>query len=244
MVDATDEGDGAVCPVCLEHPHNAVILICCSHANGCRPYICDTSYPLSNCLEQLRKLKKPINSQSVEENSMLRCPLCRGDVLEERVVEEDIRNYMNSKSRNCSRESCSFVGNYAELCEHATHDHPNNDNDDVSAVDSIESMIFELSSLFPEGTEQPSSHLERLLQRLMEDDEIQRMQSELQMLKSEVQRLLLKLENMKSRLEIMIWEPNPDLVAVREELLQWIHTERDKLEVVLHWLHRRLSGET
>ncbi|KAI4380061.1 hypothetical protein MLD38_006290 [Melastoma candidum] len=45
----------ARCPVCMEHPHNAVLLICSSHEKGCRPYMCDTSYRHSNCLDQFRK---------------------------------------------------------------------------------------------------------------------------------------------------------------------------------------------
>ncbi|PON49069.1 hypothetical protein TorRG33x02_318700 [Trema orientale] len=39
----------------MEHPHNAVLLICSSHKKGCRPYMCDTSYRHSNCLDQFRK---------------------------------------------------------------------------------------------------------------------------------------------------------------------------------------------
>ncbi|XP_048227877.1 uncharacterized protein LOC8288964 isoform X2 [Ricinus communis] len=39
----------------MEHPHNAVLLVCSSHEKGCRPYMCDTSYRHSNCLDQFRK---------------------------------------------------------------------------------------------------------------------------------------------------------------------------------------------
>ncbi|KAI4377735.1 hypothetical protein MLD38_015315 [Melastoma candidum] len=49
------EWEEARCPVCMEHPHNAVLLICSSHEKGCRPYTCDTSYRHSNCLDQFRK---------------------------------------------------------------------------------------------------------------------------------------------------------------------------------------------
>lgn len=49
------EWEDARCPVCMEHPHNAVLLICTSHEKGCRPYMCDTSYRHSNCLDQFRK---------------------------------------------------------------------------------------------------------------------------------------------------------------------------------------------
>uniref|UniRef100_A0A7N0U4C2 Zinc finger, RING/FYVE/PHD-type n=1 Tax=Kalanchoe fedtschenkoi TaxID=63787 RepID=A0A7N0U4C2_KALFE len=49
------EWDDARCPVCMEHPHNAVLLLCSSHEKGCRPFMCDTSYRHSNCLDQFRK---------------------------------------------------------------------------------------------------------------------------------------------------------------------------------------------
>ncbi|XP_050235476.1 uncharacterized protein LOC126684858 [Mercurialis annua] len=53
--DDLKEWEDARCPVCMEHPHNAVLLICTSHGKGCRPYMCDTSYRHSNCLDQFRK---------------------------------------------------------------------------------------------------------------------------------------------------------------------------------------------
>ncbi|KAM0969452.1 hypothetical protein ACFX13_017971 [Malus domestica] len=53
--DNVKEWEEARCPVCLEHPHNAVLLICSSYEQGCRPYMCDTSYRHSNCLDQYCK---------------------------------------------------------------------------------------------------------------------------------------------------------------------------------------------
>ncbi|GMH20419.1 hypothetical protein Nepgr_022260 [Nepenthes gracilis] len=50
------EWDEALCPICMDHPHNAILLLCSSHAKGCRSYICDTSYRHSNCLDRFRKL--------------------------------------------------------------------------------------------------------------------------------------------------------------------------------------------
>ncbi|KAI3446956.1 hypothetical protein Pfo_003621 [Paulownia fortunei] len=47
--------EDARCPVCMEHPHNAILLICSSHEKGCRPFMCDTSYRHSNCFDQFRK---------------------------------------------------------------------------------------------------------------------------------------------------------------------------------------------
>lgn len=49
------EWEDARCPVCMEHPHNAVLLMCSSHDKGCRPYMCNTSYRHSNCLDQFCK---------------------------------------------------------------------------------------------------------------------------------------------------------------------------------------------
>ncbi|XP_015892542.3 uncharacterized protein LOC107426778 [Ziziphus jujuba] len=200
------------CPICMDHPHNAVLLLCSSHEKGCRSYICDTSYRHSNCLDRFKKLKtntrnsptvpssldlnsygshdthdmhassrpnmneandnhnlnesntvisdeepqennnedpnrhletqegvvEAVDSESVQErvevdeldaeNSSesklsLKCPMCRGAVLGWEVVEE-ARKYLNLKKRSCSRESCSFIGNYQELRRHARRVHP------------------------------------------------------------------------------------------------------------------------
>lgn len=45
----------ATCPICMDYPHNAVLLFCSSHDKGCRPYMCNTSYRHSNCLDQYHK---------------------------------------------------------------------------------------------------------------------------------------------------------------------------------------------
>ncbi|PIN09178.1 hypothetical protein CDL12_18246 [Handroanthus impetiginosus] len=47
--------EDARCPICMEHPHNAILLLCSSHEKGCRPFMCDTSYRHSNCFDQFRK---------------------------------------------------------------------------------------------------------------------------------------------------------------------------------------------
>nr|GLL42775.1 uncharacterized protein LOC109161918 [Ipomoea trifida] len=202
------EWDEASCPICMDHPHNAVLLLCSSHDKGCRSYICDTSYRHSNCLDRFKKvtdeklyLPSPptttaripspprlssspnftfrtsdrnsgsrtlsnsseaheevnisvsnalvtggvaggseANRINLTDNYMdrpeatdvvcpsepklnLNCPLCRGDITGWKVVGE-ARKYLNLKPRNCSRESCSFVGNYRELRHHARRVHP------------------------------------------------------------------------------------------------------------------------
>lgn len=182
------ELDEASCPICMDHPHNAVLLLCTSHDKGCRPYICDTSYRHSNCLDRFKKLREddsnnsppvpgsssPRSQQSntvinldsttptdsiepvansdqgegnqgadghlqeiletgnFEDNNVesspesifnLRCPMCRGAVLGWKVVDE-ARKYLNLKARSCSREMCSFSGNYRDLRRHARRLHP------------------------------------------------------------------------------------------------------------------------
>lgn len=218
------ELDEISCPICMDHPHNAVLLLCSSHDKGCRSYVCDTSYRHSNCLDRFKKLRantansptepsslslnafssfntygtnsalrpnlneayenlnlnesnsvlsvdlheeppqennntqdqnsiletgggnvEAIESESLRErveldeldvenssesNLSLKCPLCRGDVLGWEVVEE-ARKYLNSKRRGCSRESCSFSGNYQELRRHARRIHPTTRPSDI-----------------------------------------------------------------------------------------------------------------
>ncbi|KAK1289378.1 hypothetical protein QJS10_CPB18g01804 [Acorus calamus] len=178
------EWDNTLCPICMDHPHNAVLLLCSSHDKGCRSYICDTSYRHSNCLDRFKKLRETsddglshqpspsfienpdvgtpghssepfprslrrrtleetnedINLESsvqtrmeisyqeanmgtLSDNSCLKCPLCRGTVKGWKIVKE-ARQYLDLKTRSCSRESCSFTGNYRELRRHARRVHP------------------------------------------------------------------------------------------------------------------------
>ncbi|KAF6141090.1 hypothetical protein GIB67_006535 [Kingdonia uniflora] len=64
------EWDEALCPICMDHPHNAVLLLCTSYEQGCRPYICDSSYRHSNCLDRFKKniRSSPVRSSSFSEN--------------------------------------------------------------------------------------------------------------------------------------------------------------------------------
>ncbi|KAB2636531.1 hypothetical protein D8674_027065 [Pyrus ussuriensis x Pyrus communis] len=154
------ELDAVSCPICMDHPHNAVLLLCSSHDKGCRSYICDTSYRHSNCLDRFKKMREntrnsptlpspfPINlvdSESFQERDehddldgenspesqlSLKCPMCRGAILGWEVV-EDARKYLNLKKRSCSRESCSFSGNYQELRRHARRVHPTTRPSDI-----------------------------------------------------------------------------------------------------------------
>lgn len=138
--------EDATCSVCMECPHNAVLLLCSSHDKGCRPYMCGTSLRYSNCLDQYKKAytkvissnnAQPVsasidNSAVVEDSSVLgenqdvselACPLCRGQVKGWTVV-EPAREYLNAKKRTCMQDSCTFVGNYKELRKHVKSEHP------------------------------------------------------------------------------------------------------------------------
>ncbi|KAJ4962783.1 hypothetical protein NE237_022722 [Protea cynaroides] len=138
--------EDATCSVCMECPHNAVLLLCSSHDKGCRPYMCGTSYRYSNCLDQFKKaytkVMSPRSAQTwhgLADNHIsgsgsgwpdekcevmeLACPLCRGQVKGWTVV-EPAREYLNEKKRNCTQDDCSFVGTYKELRKHVRAEHP------------------------------------------------------------------------------------------------------------------------
>ncbi|CAL0300791.1 unnamed protein product [Lupinus luteus] len=140
--------EDVTCSVCMEYPHNAVLLLCSSHDKGCRPYMCGTGYRLSNCLDQYKKAyakvisssngQQPrqgsISSQGVvvlqgsnstcgeNEGSKLLCPLCRGQVKGWTIV-EPVRDYLNMKKRSCMQDNCTFSGNYRELKKHVRVEH-------------------------------------------------------------------------------------------------------------------------
>nr|XP_043622581.1 uncharacterized protein LOC122594178 [Erigeron canadensis]XP_043622582.1 uncharacterized protein LOC122594178 [Erigeron canadensis]XP_043622583.1 uncharacterized protein LOC122594178 [Erigeron canadensis] len=136
------------CSVCMEYPHNAVLLLCSSHDKGCRPYMCGTSSRYSNCLDQYKKaytkvtfssphnslplttdnnsVMEPLSGWPVEnygEVAELACPLCRGQVKGWTVV-ESAREYLNCKKRTCMHDNCSFIGAYKELKKHVKSEHP------------------------------------------------------------------------------------------------------------------------
>ncbi|CAK7347052.1 unnamed protein product [Dovyalis caffra] len=146
--DASEKKDweGATCSVCLERPHNAVLLLCSSYGKGCRPYMCATSRRFSNCLEQYKKAYTkvtPTEGVQQENSSMdnssfslhaepayekvevpeLLCPLCRGQVKGWTVVEL-ARKHLNAKKRSCMQDKCSFFGTYKQLRKHVKAKHP------------------------------------------------------------------------------------------------------------------------
>uniref|UniRef100_A0ACD5UWH6 Uncharacterized protein n=1 Tax=Avena sativa TaxID=4498 RepID=A0ACD5UWH6_AVESA len=124
----------ATCPICLERPHDAVLLLCSSHNKGCRPYMCGTNYHQSNCLEQFKNAylkEKPTHEVSIAvtagskrpKDMELACPICRGEVKGWTVV-ESARQFLNRKRRTCTHEDCSFIGSYKKLCKHVKARHP------------------------------------------------------------------------------------------------------------------------
>lgn len=134
----------ATCSVCLEYPHNAVLLLCSSYDKGCRPYMCATGHRYSNCLEQYKKAYTKStsihssqrqnvfmerSSSGVEHHSKkmevaeLLCPLCRGQVKGWTVV-APARKYLNAKKRACMQHDCSFLGTYKQLRKHVRVKHP------------------------------------------------------------------------------------------------------------------------
>lgn len=134
--------EDVTCSVCMEYPHNAVLLLCSSHDKGCRPYMCGTSFRHSNCLDQYKKAYTKVVSTNlhssadnpivIQDSGMaventevaeLACPLCRGQVKGWTVV-EPAREYMNAKKRSCMHDDCSFIGNYKELRKHVKTEHP------------------------------------------------------------------------------------------------------------------------
>lgn len=135
--------EDATCSVCMEVPHNAILLLCSSYYKGCRPYMCATSHRYSNCFEQYKKaytkatsvqsLQPEANNSNIDlstgeskdntEIPELLCPLCRRQVKGWTVVEA-ARKSLNAKKRSCMQDDCSFVGNYKELRKHVRSKHP------------------------------------------------------------------------------------------------------------------------
>ncbi|WJZ84985.1 hypothetical protein VitviT2T_004555 [Vitis vinifera] len=138
--------EDVTCPICLDFPHNGVLLQCSSYEKGCRPFVCDTDHLHSNCLERFKsaygmssELKSPSTSdadadaaaaasaeniqQLSEDSCRPTCPLCRGEVTGWIVVDK-AREQLDEKKRCCAEERCAFMGTYLELRNHAQLEHP------------------------------------------------------------------------------------------------------------------------
>ncbi|XP_039795420.1 uncharacterized protein LOC120660841 isoform X1 [Panicum virgatum] len=161
----------ATCPVCMEFPHNAVLLLCSSHDNGCRPYVCASNFELSNCLDQLVESCRKESSENPEAIE-LACPLCRGEVKGYTLV-EPARKKLNHKRRSCMQDGCSYMGTYRELCKHVKKKHP---SANPRAVDPLHAfrwkrLLFR-SSLQDMICSTTSPLLRRLLSLMLQLDEL------------------------------------------------------------------------
>ncbi|XP_058222302.1 uncharacterized protein LOC131332232 isoform X1 [Rhododendron vialii] len=132
--------EDVVCPICLDFPHNGVLLQCSSYEKGCRPFVCDTDHLHSNCLDRFKtaygmssgsrspstseatslESMDPMSSESSDKPS---CPLCRGEVTGW-IIDDKARIHWNEKKRCCDEHRCAFKGTYFELREHAQLEHP------------------------------------------------------------------------------------------------------------------------
>ncbi|CAN6241579.1 unnamed protein product [Urochloa humidicola] len=134
----------ATCSICLERPHDAVLLLCSSHSKGCRPYMCGTNYKHSNCLELFKnaysrekpecKVSTAVPPTNQKPKAMLlACPICRGEVKGWTVV-KSARRFLNRKRRTCMHENCSFVGTYKRLKKHVRSKHRSSKPREVDPV--------------------------------------------------------------------------------------------------------------
>ncbi|KAL2896786.1 Callisulfakinin [Bienertia sinuspersici] len=154
--------DNITCPVCLDYPHNGVLLQCSSYEKGCRSFVCDTNHLHSNCLERFKTAhgipagsNSPSESYAVasenseplnpESKSKPTCPLCRGEV-NGWVVIEKAREYLDQKKRCCEEERCSFVGTFMELQKHAQEEHPDSRPSKIDPARQLDWENFQQSS--------------------------------------------------------------------------------------------------
>ncbi|PIA36175.1 hypothetical protein AQUCO_03400234v1 [Aquilegia coerulea] len=112
------EWDDALCPICMDHPHNAVLLLCSSFDKGCRPYICDSSYRHSNCLDRFKKyfrdgpsepesslIENSENSRLDTSDSIVRAIGSRNN-----LTEANEHNMVNENNNGSSDERLEVVG--------------------------------------------------------------------------------------------------------------------------------------
>uniref|UniRef100_A0A2P2JL13 Uncharacterized protein n=1 Tax=Rhizophora mucronata TaxID=61149 RepID=A0A2P2JL13_RHIMU len=150
--------EDVTCPICLDFPHNGVLLQCSSYEKGCRPFVCDTDHLHSNCLDRFRSAygmpclsatvptpASEIQPTVVEGDCKLACPLCRGEV-NGWVIVDKARAYLDEKKRFCEEDQCKFVGTYLELCKHAQLEHPHARPSKVDPARQIDWENFQQSS--------------------------------------------------------------------------------------------------
>ncbi|KAK4756649.1 hypothetical protein SAY87_006776 [Trapa incisa] len=147
-----------VCPICLDFPHNCVLLLCSSYEKGCRPFVCDTNHLHSNCLDRFRSaygMTSPSASESSSTSdispeiskvdSRSACPLCRGEVTGWEIIEE-ARAYLDKKQRCCEEFQCSYTGTFLELQKHALLKHPHARPSKIDPAQQLDWENFQQSS--------------------------------------------------------------------------------------------------
>ncbi|KAJ0251813.1 Uncharacterized protein HA466_0127190 [Hirschfeldia incana] len=149
--------DDLVCPICLDSPHNGVLLQCSSYQNGCRAFLCNTDHLHSNCLDRFitacttdslppaPPAPDETLSKVLEESCKPACPLCRGEVTGWVVVEE-ARLLLDEKKRSCEEPRCRFTGTYTELQEHAKSEHPGSRPSKIDPARKLDWENFQQSS--------------------------------------------------------------------------------------------------
>lgn len=154
--------EDVTCPICLDFPHNGVLLQCSSYHKGCLPFMCDTDNTHSNCLNRFKSAyrmstvsKDPSSSnwssgeafQAIPSSpgNCPTCPLCRGDVTGWTVIDE-ARKYLDMKKRFCEEKNCSYVGNFLELKEHAQLKHPHSRPSEIDPARQLDWDNFQQSS--------------------------------------------------------------------------------------------------
>ncbi|THU49009.1 hypothetical protein C4D60_Mb06t05070 [Musa balbisiana] len=132
--------EDVTCSICLDFPHNGVLLLCSSYDKGCRPFMCDTGKNHANCLERfisaygvpaVVEVTAAANGvymvcfqeTSTSPTSQPTCPLCRGNVTGWLIIDEARAN-LNMMKRCCEERHCTYVGNFSELQKHAQLKHP------------------------------------------------------------------------------------------------------------------------
>lgn len=137
------------CPICLDFPHNAVLLQCSSYDKGCRPFMCDTDHTLSNCLERFKRAHDLPTvtevSSTLNSESCPACPLCRGEVTGWFVIDK-ARDHLDVKKRCCEENRCSYVGNFLELRLHAHQEHPDSRPSEIDPARKFNWEILQQSS--------------------------------------------------------------------------------------------------
>ncbi|GAA0142064.1 hypothetical protein LIER_03049 [Lithospermum erythrorhizon] len=98
--------DDIICPICLDSPHNCVLLQCSSHDKGCRSFVREHDHTGS------------------ETNDRPICPLCRGEVTGW-IIPGNVRLHLDEKKRCCDEAKCVFEGTFKELRKHVQLEHPN-----------------------------------------------------------------------------------------------------------------------